>query len=40
VFVGRAFLRNPYWGLIAQEELAGDAPWPEQYGYAVRRAPR
>jgi 2,4-dienoyl-CoA reductase-like NADH-dependent reductase (Old Yellow Enzyme family) len=37
VFVGRAFLRNPYWGLIAQEELAGDAPWPEQYGYAVRR---
>jgi 2,4-dienoyl-CoA reductase-like NADH-dependent reductase (Old Yellow Enzyme family) len=40
VFVGRAFLRNPYWGLIAQEELAGEAPWPEQYGYAVRRAPR
>ncbi len=40
VFVGRAFLRNPYWGLNAQEELAGDAPWPEQYGYAVRRAPR
>ena len=40
VFVGRAFLRNPYWGLIAQEELAGDTLWPEQYGYAVRRAPR
>jgi 2,4-dienoyl-CoA reductase-like NADH-dependent reductase (Old Yellow Enzyme family) len=38
VLIGRAFLRNPYWGLTAQEELAGDAPWPEQYGYAVRRA--
>jgi 2,4-dienoyl-CoA reductase-like NADH-dependent reductase (Old Yellow Enzyme family) len=40
VFVGRAFLRNPYWGLIAQEELSGDASWPDQYGYAVRRAPK
>ncbi len=38
VLIGRAFLRNPYWGLTAQEELAADAPWPEQYGYAVRRA--
>jgi 2,4-dienoyl-CoA reductase-like NADH-dependent reductase (Old Yellow Enzyme family) len=40
VLIGRAFLRNPYWGLTAQEELAADAPWPEQYGYAVRRAAR
>jgi 2,4-dienoyl-CoA reductase-like NADH-dependent reductase (Old Yellow Enzyme family) len=40
VFIGRAFLRNPYWGLTAQEELAADAPWPDQYGYAVRRAPK
>jgi 2,4-dienoyl-CoA reductase-like NADH-dependent reductase (Old Yellow Enzyme family) len=38
VLIGRAFLRNPYWGLTAQEELAADAPWPKQYGYAVRRA--
>jgi 2,4-dienoyl-CoA reductase-like NADH-dependent reductase (Old Yellow Enzyme family) len=38
VLIGRAFLRNPYWGLTAQEELAADAPWSEQYGYAVRRA--
>jgi 2,4-dienoyl-CoA reductase-like NADH-dependent reductase (Old Yellow Enzyme family) len=40
VFIGRAFLRNPYWGLSAQEELATTAPWPDQYGYAVRRAPK
>src|SRR5262245_56997334 len=40
VFIGRAFLRNPYWGLTAQEELATEAPWPDQYGYAVRRAPK
>jgi 2,4-dienoyl-CoA reductase-like NADH-dependent reductase (Old Yellow Enzyme family) len=40
VFIGRAFLRNPYWGLTAQEELATNAPWPDQYGYAVRRAPK
>jgi 2,4-dienoyl-CoA reductase-like NADH-dependent reductase (Old Yellow Enzyme family) len=40
VLIGRAFLRNPYWGMTAQEELAGDAPWSEQYGYAVRRAPK
>lgn len=41
VFIGRAFLRNPYWGLVAQEELTGDAPWPDQYGYhAVRRKPK
>jgi 2,4-dienoyl-CoA reductase-like NADH-dependent reductase (Old Yellow Enzyme family) len=38
VLVGRAFLRSPYWGLTAQEELAADASWPDQYGYAVRRA--
>jgi 2,4-dienoyl-CoA reductase-like NADH-dependent reductase (Old Yellow Enzyme family) len=40
VLIGRAFLRNPYWGLTAQEELAAAAPWPDQYGYAVRRAPK
>ncbi len=40
VFIGRAFLRNPYWGLTAREQLAADAPWPDQYGYAVRRAPK
>ena len=38
VLIGRAFLRNPYWGLTAQEELTADASWPQQYGYAVRRA--
>src|SRR5262245_52079313 len=38
--IGRAFLRNPYWGLTAQEELSAAAPWPDQYGYAVKRAPK
>lgn len=37
VFVGRAFLRNPYWGLIAHEELGADVPWPDQYGHVLRR---
>jgi 2,4-dienoyl-CoA reductase-like NADH-dependent reductase (Old Yellow Enzyme family) len=40
VLIGRAFLRNPYWGLTAQEELSAAAPWPDQYGYAVKRAPK
>lgn len=38
VFIGRAFLRNPYWGLGAQEKLKGEASWPKQYGrHALRR---
>ncbi len=37
VFIGRELLREPYWALKAQQELGGEAPWPIQYGYAVRR---
>jgi 2,4-dienoyl-CoA reductase-like NADH-dependent reductase (Old Yellow Enzyme family) len=37
VFVGREFLREPYWGLKAQCALDGEPTWPTQYGYAVRR---
>ena len=37
VFIGREFLREPYWGLKAQCALDGEAAWPTQYGYAVKR---
>ena len=38
VFIGRGFLRNPYWGLQAQQELGGDPLWPNPYGsHALRR---
>jgi 2,4-dienoyl-CoA reductase-like NADH-dependent reductase (Old Yellow Enzyme family) len=36
VVIGRAFLRDAYWGLHAVEALGGEAPWPDQYGYAVK----
>lgn len=37
VFLGRELLRDPYWGLKAQQELGGGAHWPLQYGYALKR---
>lgn len=37
VFLGRELLRDPYWGLKAQQELGGAADWPVPYGYAVKR---
>lgn len=38
IFIGRAFLRDPYWGLRAQDALSGEASWPNPYGpHALRR---
>ena len=37
VFVAKQMLRDPYWVLHAAQELNQEAPWPVQYGYAVRR---
>jgi 2,4-dienoyl-CoA reductase-like NADH-dependent reductase (Old Yellow Enzyme family) len=37
VFLGRELLRNPYWPQAAAHELGADRPWPNQYGWAVRR---
>ena len=36
VFVGREFLRDPYFAIHAQQMLRGDAHWPTPYGYAVK----
>jgi len=36
VFLAKQMLRNPYWALHAAQELDQEAPWPIQYGYAVR----
>lgn len=40
VFIGREFLREPYWALRAQQSLGEEASWPIPYGYAVKRRPR
>jgi 2,4-dienoyl-CoA reductase-like NADH-dependent reductase (Old Yellow Enzyme family) len=40
VFVGREMLREPYWGLKAQQELGQEPGWPTPYGYAVKRRAR
>jgi 2,4-dienoyl-CoA reductase-like NADH-dependent reductase (Old Yellow Enzyme family) len=40
VFVGRELLREPYWAIKAQHALDGEACWPTQYGYAVKRRPK
>jgi 2,4-dienoyl-CoA reductase-like NADH-dependent reductase (Old Yellow Enzyme family) len=40
VFLAREFLREPYWGLKAQEALGKEPSWPIQYGYAVKRRSR
>jgi 2,4-dienoyl-CoA reductase-like NADH-dependent reductase (Old Yellow Enzyme family) len=37
VFLAKQMLRDPYWALHAALDLDQDAPWPVQYGYAVRR---
>jgi 2,4-dienoyl-CoA reductase-like NADH-dependent reductase (Old Yellow Enzyme family) len=37
VLIGREMLREPYWGIKAQQELGGEPSWPIQYGYAVKR---
>ena len=37
VFLGKQMLRDPYWALHSAQELDQEAPWPLQYGYAVRR---
>ncbi len=37
VFLAKQMLREPYWALHAAQELNQEAPWPIQYGYAVRR---
>ncbi|WP_068469246.1 NADH:flavin oxidoreductase/NADH oxidase [Candidatus Protochlamydia phocaeensis] len=37
VFIGREFLREPYWGLKAEQALNKEPKWPMQYGYAVKR---
>lgn len=35
VFIGREFLRQPYFGLKAQQFLAKQVSWPKPYGYAL-----
>lgn len=37
VFLGREFLREPYWALKAEHDLNQEPTWPTPYGYAVRR---
>jgi 2,4-dienoyl-CoA reductase (NADPH2) len=37
VQLAREMLREPYWALKAYAELGREAPWPLQYGYAVKR---
>lgn len=37
VFIGREFLRDPYWALKAQQALGYDPQWPIPYGYAVKK---
>ena len=37
VFVGREFLRDPYWALKAEITLGQSAEWATPYGYAVKR---
>jgi 2,4-dienoyl-CoA reductase (NADPH2) len=37
IFLAKKMLYDPYWALRAAQEFEQDAPWPIQYGYAVRR---
>jgi 2,4-dienoyl-CoA reductase (NADPH2) len=37
VFIAREFLREPYWGLKAEQALHQEPAWPIPYGYAVKR---
>jgi 2,4-dienoyl-CoA reductase-like NADH-dependent reductase (Old Yellow Enzyme family) len=36
VLLGREFLRQPYWGLLAAHALGRDVEWPKQYDRAKR----
>ncbi len=36
-FLAKQMLWDPYWALHASHDLDQEAPWPVQYGYAVRR---
>lgn len=40
VFIARELLREPYWALMAEQELGAEASWPTPYGYAVKRRAR
>jgi 2,4-dienoyl-CoA reductase-like NADH-dependent reductase (Old Yellow Enzyme family) len=37
VFLGREWLRGPYWALKAEHKLGAEPTWPLPYGYAVKR---
>jgi 2,4-dienoyl-CoA reductase-like NADH-dependent reductase (Old Yellow Enzyme family) len=37
VLLGRELLREPYWVIKAQNQIAAEPPWPIQYGYALKR---
>jgi 2,4-dienoyl-CoA reductase (NADPH2) len=37
VFIGREFLREPYWALKAEQHLNQTPQWPIPYGYAVKK---
>lgn len=40
VFIGREFLREPYFALKAEQTLGGDPKWPVPYGYAITKKPK
>lgn len=40
IFVGRAFLENPYWGVAAHKMLGSQAPRPKPYGPHALRPPQ
>ena len=37
VLLAREMLRSPYWPMQAAAALGSPQPWPQQYGYAVKR---
>ncbi|KHK03051.1 NADH:flavin oxidoreductase/NADH oxidase [Desulfovibrio sp. TomC] len=37
VLLAREMLRSPYWPIQAAAALGCEQPWPQQYGYAVKR---
>lgn len=37
VLLARELLREPYWALKAEQQLAAEPTWPISYGYAVKR---
>lgn len=38
VFIGREFMREPYFGLATEKALDHEQSWPISYGYAVRKS--